>query len=396
MPLISLWKSDPATVYSFTIKQVVSFAGDGKLVDGSDCSSEFREYLTGTTSEKLQSYVEYCLSDSFEKSGLVLQDLVNELGRRLDFLVTDGLYSGRRNQIGNDGLWAAPEGGHIVLEVKTTDAYRMSMDTLAGYRTALIKNGKIDEESSILIVVGREDTGELEAQVRGSRHAWDIRLISADSLAKMVLLKENSDETETGQKLRNLLRPVEYTRVDALVDVVFATATDVDQEIVDNSDEEASNLGEQKRTYDVTDRNSLSAKRDQVVAAIGKHFGSTLLKKSRATFWNSDKDSRIACTISKRYEVGNTYWYAFHTKWREFLSSAREASLVLGCMDKELAFAIPLHDLEPVLEYLDTSGKNDKLYWHIRLAELPDGNMQLIVPRRESIPLNEYSVPLGS
>jgi len=34
----------------------------------------------------------------------------------------------------------------------------------------------------VLIVVGRQDTGELEAQIRGSRHAWDIRLISAEAL----------------------------------------------------------------------------------------------------------------------------------------------------------------------------------------------------------------------
>ncbi|NNF24050.1 MAG: hypothetical protein HKN63_04505 [Rhodobacteraceae bacterium] len=187
MPLIALWKTDPGTVNSFSVKQVVSFAGDGSLKDGSECSREFREYLSAIPSEKVRSYVEHCLAESFEKSGLVLQDLVNELGRRLDFSVEDGLYSGKRNQIGNDGLWLAPEGNKIVLEVKTTGAYRMSMGTLAGYRDKLIRENKIDDNSSILIVVGREDTGELEAQVRGSRHAWDIRLISADALTKMVI-----------------------------------------------------------------------------------------------------------------------------------------------------------------------------------------------------------------
>ena len=33
-------------------------------------------------------------------------------------------------------------------------------------------------DSSMLIVVGGEDTGDLEAQIRGSRYAWDIRLVS--------------------------------------------------------------------------------------------------------------------------------------------------------------------------------------------------------------------------
>ena len=79
-----------------------------------------------------------------------------------------------------------------------------------------------------MIVVGREDTGEVEAQVRGSRHAWDIRLISADALIKLVQLKENAEGPETGRKIRSLLVPREYTRLDDMVDVMFSTAKDME------------------------------------------------------------------------------------------------------------------------------------------------------------------------
>lgn len=34
-------------------------------------------------------------------------------------------------------------------------------------------DGKLRDGSEALIIVGRSDTGDLEAQVRGSRHAWD-------------------------------------------------------------------------------------------------------------------------------------------------------------------------------------------------------------------------------
>ena len=60
----------------------------------------------------------------------------------------------------------------------------------------LLNTHVISTPSSILIVVGRDDTGELEAQVRGSRHAWDIRLISADALVKLVNLKETVEGSE--------------------------------------------------------------------------------------------------------------------------------------------------------------------------------------------------------
>jgi hypothetical protein len=161
MPLLSLWKSDPETVDKFTIQQIVSFAGDGRLTDESECSSELRAYLSGIKTEKIAIYIDFCLSEQFDKSGSILQDLVNELGRRLDYVAENGLYSGRKNAIGNDGLWLSPENHAIVIEVKTTDAYRIPLDVIATYRSKLISAEKIDEKSSILIVVGSTRYGRV-------------------------------------------------------------------------------------------------------------------------------------------------------------------------------------------------------------------------------------------
>src|SRR6185312_10891019 len=197
MPLISLWSSNPAAVGEFNIEQIVATAGQGGLIDGSECSAELREYLGQIPSGKIEGYVDHCLTKAFAKSGMVLQDLINELGRRLDYEVVNGRYQGVPSAIGYDGIWRSPEGHSIIAEVKTTDAYRMSLDVIASYRDRLQKAGELSGPSSVLIVVGRDDTGELEAQVRGSRHAWDIRLISVEALLKLVRLKENSDATET-------------------------------------------------------------------------------------------------------------------------------------------------------------------------------------------------------
>jgi hypothetical protein len=165
--------------------------------------------LAQIPSPKVVDYVNHCLSSAFAKGGMVLQDLINELGRRLDYTVTNGRYQGTSNKIGFDGVWVSPERASIVVEVKTTDTYRISLDTIIGYRDKLVANSQVSAKPSILIIVGREDTGELEAQVRGSRHAWDIRLISADALAKLVQLKENSEGPDTGRKIRSLLMPME-------------------------------------------------------------------------------------------------------------------------------------------------------------------------------------------
>src|SRR5690242_1045791 len=189
MPLLSFWESNPEAVSQLTIEQIVSNAGDGTLRDQSTCSEELRSYLGQITSEKIGAYIEHCLGTSFAKSGMVLQDLVNELGRRLDYQVTNGRYQGVTNAVGYDGIWHSPEHHSLVVEVKTTDAYRISIDTPAGYRSKLHEAGTISDPSSILIVVGRQETGELEAQIRGSRHAWDVRVISIEALLKLVALK---------------------------------------------------------------------------------------------------------------------------------------------------------------------------------------------------------------
>ncbi|MCP4685975.1 MAG: hypothetical protein GY867_11115 [bacterium] len=178
MGLTELWQTSRDQFQEKQVHQIIAFAGGGKLRDGSNTSLEFREFLSHIPSKVLERYANGCLESSFKDSGLALQDIVNQVGKRLGFAVTDGRYRGTSKHIGYDGLWKFPDGHIVVVEVKTTDAYRIDLDKIAGYRRSLVGVGEIEEErSSILIVVGRADTGDLEAQIRGSRHGWDIRLI---------------------------------------------------------------------------------------------------------------------------------------------------------------------------------------------------------------------------
>lgn len=226
--LMSLLKNDPATLYKKDISQLVAMCGNGKLTDGSECSAELREYLHIAKSEHLFAYADTCLTEKAEKSekgGLILQDVVNELGRRLEYEVEFGLYQRKSNAIRNDGLWRDKEGHAIVVEVKTTDVYNIKLDTVAEYRSQLIDSKKISSSSSILFVIGRQDTGGLEEQVRGSRHAWDVRIIGVEALMQLVSLKEKS-ESASVEKIHELLIPFEYTRLDKIIGIAFTVAED--------------------------------------------------------------------------------------------------------------------------------------------------------------------------
>lgn len=402
MALLKFWKSDPITVDTLSIEQIVSNAGDGVLRDGSDCSSELRAYLAEVKSTKLADYAEHCLNRAFPRSGLVLQDLVNELARRLGFDVRNGRYQGIKNAIGYDGIWRAPEGHAIVCEVKTTDAYRIALEIVAGYRSELVRSATITGSSSILVVVGREDTGELEAQVRGSRFAWDIRLISVSALCHLVELKEGSNAPDTERRIRGILSPVEFTRLDSLIETVFAAAKDISEEVetipeivaevLPRSD--ASRNGSQ---IQITPGPLLRAKRDVIVDVMGARLGDRLIQRTRATFSNVRGDKRISCTLSKRYPPGKyPYWFAFHPQWLEFLAAGEEGRAVFGCMDQDVAFALPVEFVRSLLGKLNVSNKPDgERYWHVVLVEPTPGTMALqLADKAGTITLAPYTVQL--
>src|SRR5262245_19004967 len=198
MALVDLWLHSQPQLVGKHIQQIIAFAGDGKLRDGSAASNELREFLSVVPSSVLRQFASECLEASFADSGLALQEIVNQIGHRLGFTVEHGRYRGTQGAIGFDGIWTLPVERSIIVEVKTTDAYRIDLDTIAGYRGALKSAGKVKEElSSILIIVGRQDTGDLEAQILGSRHAWDIRLISVDGLLRLMALKEEVEDPRT-------------------------------------------------------------------------------------------------------------------------------------------------------------------------------------------------------
>ncbi len=398
MPLVDLWKNDPATVSQFTIEQVVTTAGDGSLRDDSLCSRELREYLRTALSEYLFEYIDGCLTRGFNKSGSALQDLINELGRRLDYEVENGLYQGRSNAVGFDGVWYAPDGHALVLEVKTTDAYRINLDTIAAYRDALIESNKIGKRSSILVVVGRSDTGDIEAQVRGSKHAWDIRLISADALVKLVKLKESTDEEETVEKIRGLLKPFEYTRLDNIIDVMFTAAKDVETstELERKFDvkDEADKLDRSGANQTHTDPEILNALRRRIVLAFGRRTGGDLIAKSCALYHDADKRIRVCCSISKRHPRG-TYWYAYHPRWDKFLDEGTEGFFVLGCVDRDVAYALPKNVIRGVLDDLYTTKIRDKMYWHVHLEERPGEEIYFLVGKAgRKLPISPYGFSL--
>src|SRR5262249_21281810 len=114
------------------------------------------------------------------------------------------------------------------IEVKKTSAYQVRLDTVATYRARLIETGKLSaSKSSVLIVVGRDTTTDLEAQIRGSRHAWDVRLISIEALLRLLDVKEELEDPTIVQRIHEILIPREFTKLDEIVGLLFSAAADL-------------------------------------------------------------------------------------------------------------------------------------------------------------------------
>ena len=389
MPLLAFWKSNREAVLKMSVEQIVASAGDGNLRDNNECSQEFRSFISMVQSEYLAKYARHCFEAPFPKSGLVLQDIINELGRRLDFEVENGLYQGRRDAVGFDGIWTSEGEPSLIIEVKTTDYVTVHLEKLAKYRERLTALGKVTQDASILIIVGREDTGALEAQIRGSRYAWDMRLISIEGLIKLVQIKEKSDDSNTILQIRQLLRPFEYTKVDQIINVIFITTVDVEAQQVEEAEQIEGGCSKKVRT----EPQHLNAKRLSVVEAFSKVKSIDLVQKTRTLFWSVDKYLRVCCAVSKRYEgVYQPYWYAYHPKWDEFLKEAQDSYFILSCMDSDIAYAIPYSWMASNKKNLNKTDRGEGSYWHVALTTLDDGLLAINVSRiGQKIPLEPFS-----
>ena len=363
MALIDIWNTSPTQLADKQVQQVIAFAGSGKLLDGGDASREFRDLLSLIPSTYLSRYVDDCLKGKFDGSGLALQDVVNEIGRRLGFDVTPGLYRGASGQIGFDGIWKSEAGTSIVIEVKTTDAYRIDLETVAGYRRSLSENGVIDgSTASMLYVVGRQDTGDLEAQIRGSRHAWDTRLISIDALIRLMDLKEDLEEPVVVQKIRDILTPQEFTRVDAIIDIAFATAEDVrhGDPLSEDAEDAASKPPSERAAF-----------HEACISRIESHLARQLVKRSRVTYTSADQSLAVICAVSRQHGSENSpaYWYAYHPHQKDTLLKHQEAYVALGCGSESTVLLIPVADFNSWLEGMNVTERTDRAYWHVKVVE---------------------------
>jgi hypothetical protein len=366
MALKDMWRQTPQELEGRHIEKIIAWAGDGNLRDGGAASNEFREYLELIPSQLLADYCEQCLDQPFDQSGLALQDLVNQLGKRLGFEVEFGRYRGNQAAIGFDGIWTFSSGHQAVIEVKKTSAYQVRLDTIATYRARLIESGKLSQvQSSVLIIVGRDPTADLEAQIRGSRHAWDVRLIGIEAVLRLLSVKEELEDPTIVRRIHEILIPREFTKLDEIVELLFSAASDLRPSVEPETPE--TTAGELKTTEEAT---AVATFVPESIEILEQRLGVALVRQTRSSWASADGSTVVICKASRTYiDRGDyAYWFGLYEFQMEMITAAQRGYCALQCGGPDQLLLLPAEDLSSWLDLMNRTESKTRLYWHIHIS----------------------------
>ncbi len=154
-----------------------------------------------------------------------------------------------------------------------------------------------------------------------------------------------------------------------------------------------------KGVWRFTETSTLQAKRQALIQALATREGVTLTPESIARYSDGAGRVRVVVAISKLHvDRGFPYWYGYKPQWQDYLAGANEGFLLLGCVDRDEGFAIPLSAFGPRLEALNNSPAKDGSirHWHVHMVERAAG-LALALPKiDQTLDLSPYRLTIGS
>lgn len=216
-----------------TLDRIVGLAGDWN--DGSRASEQFREIIEDeqTMTEEIEAYLLEAMDGTEQYHNRALQDLVNNIGRRLGFEVEYGIYQGRSDTIGYDGHWtstATEEDIHLVVETKKTTAYAIDPGQAGEYMDELTSEEDIDRSQVYgLYVIGKGDVETVAQTVFGSQYRDRMRVITAQRLLDLLEIQEDSGLRH--DQVVDVLLPINAVDVGQLVGLI--------QEVIEFRDDDS-------------------------------------------------------------------------------------------------------------------------------------------------------------
>jgi hypothetical protein len=167
-------------------------------------------------------------------------------------------------------------------------------------------------------------------------------------------------------RIRDILMPREFTRVDGIIDLVFSATKEAKQEETpeetsDELEEEASPETKEKKFTPVTFRAAC-------IPRLESQFGQTLVKQSSALYATPDERLAVLCATSREYNRPMPgYWFAFHPSQKKVLEEYDEAWICFGCGSENQLLLVPLNRFVEWLPLFNKTESENRSYWHVHI-----------------------------
>lgn len=206
-----------------TLLEKVNLSAEGKLKDGNSCQLLLRDYLKSASLDELAADLQESLGSTGANSAFIFQDIVNELGARIGFSVTNGRYRGVIDSIGYDGLWEVG-GSRLVVEAKKNAIYNVDLNVAVRYAREIDRwsheNPGVRARTGVLYVICRNYAHVVDNQIHGALYSDSVNVVSVESLLDCARLVGTHTDSNAAQALRCILFPQRFRSTDSLVSLV--------------------------------------------------------------------------------------------------------------------------------------------------------------------------------
>ena len=229
-------------------------------------------------------------------------------------------------------------------------------------------------------------------QLRGSIHAWSMRIISIDALIKLMIVNSSTSSLEVTEKIHTILKPFEYIKVDKIVDVLFTVTEEkiVEEEIFEVTENQSNSFENSSRQ---NSNEIIQKKRIESINRLSIHLGINLIKRRKTFYADQSGEILIAIAISKKYETSNPgYWYGYHLRQFNYLSQGKSSFMLFGMLDRNEVYALPFLELEQFKQKMDiTESEGRDKYWHVRIFDKQQ-NLILRLNDGTDVDLTSYQI----
>jgi len=219
-------------------------------------------------------------------------------------------------------------------------------------------------------------------------------VLSIEALVKLLDLRETVNDNRVLNQINEILKPLEYTRLDRLIDLLFITSQD---NFIDKEERELEDIYTTTSTVtNNTERGTPVNYHDECIEVISKALKKTFIKQSKSTYLSSDNSTSLTCAVSKMYPTKRTelYWFAFHPHQKDFLEEYSHSYVSFGCGDKEKIALIPLDKFLPLNSSMNMTTKNNRSYWHVKI-HIEKGKLEIeqpLSPSSQRIDISEFLI----